>query len=259
MLLGALRELGRAPRVVSAGAENVPDLPDALVTRSLSGTLTERVIPALMACGRHFYVGSTLADAHRESPWPQALDWCAPDALAELSALFAAHDVDTQVHAPASVLPSNLVQRILYERYPALYRHQRSVPAGERSEKNLHVALCKLRHGIPFDDHCGDPLLADLVAGFVEQQTARPDHFDFRRCRLVVRREMRAILFAQRDDPRLARVRSKLPGAWHGPWIDYVHPYAAPDLDEGFLRIYREYADAVDAAPSSERLWRVAV
>jgi len=259
MILGALRELGRAPVIVTAGAENVRDLPGALVANSLSGVLADRVMPALMCLGRHFYFGSGLGGAHRRSPWQQYFDWGSPQALRELSALLAKLGIDMRAEAPASVLPYNMVQRILFERYPQLYRHQNSVPKDERSQKNLHVALCKLHHGIPFQDHCHEALFAELVAEFVEQQTSKPMDFGYRGHREIINREMRAIIFARRSDPRFGALRSRIPEAWAGPWIDYIHAYVAPQLDEGFLKIYREYACPVDEAPSPDAVWRIEI
>jgi len=259
LILGALRELGRAPTIVTAGPGNVPDLPGALVTKSLSGVLADRVMPALMRLGRRFYFGSGLGEAHRRSPWQQYFDWGSPRALRELSELLGGLGIDMHADAPASVLPYNLIQRILFERYPDLYRHQSSVGKDDRSEKNLHVALCKLHHGIPFDDHCSGTLFAELVGEFVEHQTGSPRDFGFRDHREIINREMRAILFAKRSDPRLAAVRNKIPEEWEGPWIDYIHTYVAPQLDEGFLRIYRAYADPVEETPSPDAVWRIQV
>jgi hypothetical protein len=100
-------------------------------------------MPALMAGGRHFYFGSGLGEVHLQTPWQQYYDWGSPAALAEFSRLLASLGVEMHAHAPAAMLPYNLIQRILFERYPALYAHQRSVARDEPSDKNLHVSLCE--------------------------------------------------------------------------------------------------------------------
>ncbi|HUF70203.1 MAG TPA: hypothetical protein VMM79_16265 [Longimicrobiales bacterium] len=114
--------------------------------------------------------------------------------------------METRAQAPASVLPFNLNPAILFERYPELYEHQQSVEKDEATEKNLHVSLCELRHGIPFDRHCNESLFADLIEQFVRQQLASPFEFGYRNHRELVNREMRAILFRHREDPGIAAV-----------------------------------------------------
>jgi hypothetical protein len=259
LILGILREAGVQPRPITAGAENVPDVPEARITESVSGVLADRVMPALMSLGRHFYFGSGLGEAHRETPWHQYFDWGSPWALAELSQLLASLGLTMQAHAPAAVLPYNLIQRILFERYPRLYAHQRSVAPDERSEKNLHVSLCESRHGIPFDRHCSEALFRELLDRFVRQQLAHPRDFGYRNHREVISREMRAIIFRMRADPFFAGVRSRVPADWEDRSIDYIHPYVAPDAPPEFLRIYSQYAPTVDMAPPGVPIRRIRV
>lgn len=259
LLLGVLRELGVEPRIVSTWAENVTDLAEAHVTEPVSGVLADRVMPALMAGGRHFYFGSGLGEVHLETPWQQYYDWGSPAALAEFSRFLASLGVGMHAHAPAAALPYNLIQRILFERYPELCAHQRSVVPDEPSDKNLHVSLCELRHGIPFHRHCSEGLFRELVARFVQSQTTRPADFGYRNHRAVISREMRAIVFRMRDHALLAHVRHAVPAEWEGTWIDYLHTYVAPDTPPEVLRIYRRYAGPVDAAPPGASIWRVPV
>ncbi|HUF70204.1 MAG TPA: hypothetical protein VMM79_16270 [Longimicrobiales bacterium] len=82
LLLGALRELGRRPLPVTAGAAYAADIPESRITESISGVLTDRVMPALMSLGREFYFGSGFGDTHRVTPWHQYFDWASASALA---------------------------------------------------------------------------------------------------------------------------------------------------------------------------------
>ncbi len=259
LLLGVLREAGRSPRVVTAGAANAADVPGAWVTTPLNGVLADRVMPALMARGRHFYFGSGLGEAHRETPWHQYFDWGSPRALGEFSRLLAAFGVRMALHAPAAMLPYNLIQRILFERYPELFAHQRSVEPEERTEKNLHVSLCEIHHGIPFHRHCSEGVFRELLDGFVRRQLAAPFDFGYRNHRETIHREMRAIAFRHRDHALFAAVRTRLPGDWDGPWIDYVHAYVAPEAPAEFLEVYSRYALTVDAAPAGVPMRRIRV
>jgi hypothetical protein len=259
LILGVLREVGVRPLPVSAGAEYALDVAEARITEPVSGVLADRVMPALMERGRHFYFGSGLGEAHHETPWHQYFDWGSPRALAELSRLLASLGVDMHAHAPVAMLPYNIIQRILFERYPDLYAHQRSVAKDEPTEKNLHVSLCEIRHGIPFHRHCSESLFLELLDGFVRRQIARPLDFGYRNHREVIHREMRAIIHRLRAEPLFSRVRSRVPTSWEGPWIDYIHPYVAPETPPEFLRISSLYAPTVDMAPPGVPIWRIRV
>jgi hypothetical protein len=261
LLLGILREVGLGPRPVASGAANATDIPEALVTEALSANdaLADRVMPSLMALGRHLHVGLGLGTVHLETPWQQYYDLGSAHALAALSELLATLGIDTHVHAVASVLPYNITQRILHDRYPDLYAGQVSVPTEDRSEKNLHVALLKVIHGIPFTAHCSEPLFGDLLRRFVRRQTSDPTSFGFRNHRETVRREMRAIVWRMRDDPLFAPVRDAIPPDWEGPWIDFIHTYVWPSLDPALLGIYRQYAPTVEEAPDGTPIRRVRV
>jgi hypothetical protein len=259
LILGVLREAGCHPLPVSAGAEYAVDVGEARITEPVSGVLADRVMPALMELGRHFYFGSGLGEAHRETPWHQYFDWGSPRALTEFSQLLASLGVTMHAHAPASMLPYNIIQRILFERYPELYAYQRSVAKDEPTEKNLHVSLCEIRHGIPFHRHCDEGLFQELLDRFVRQQIAEPLDFGYRNHREVINREMRAIIHRLRAEPLFARVRSRIPASWEGPWSDYIHPYVAPETPPEFLRIYSLYAATVDTAPLGVPIWRIRV
>lgn len=259
LLLGLLREAGYTPRSVTAGQRHALDLDDVRCVEPLHGALADRVMPALMAGGRHFYFGSGLGEVHRRVPWQQYYDWASPAALAELSALLRALGVEMDAHAPAAVLPYNLIQRMLFERYPRLYAHQRSVEPNEATEKNLHVSLCELHHGIAFGHHCDAALFRGLLTRFVEEQLGNPRPFGYREHRETIHREMRAIVFRHRAEAPFAEVRDRIPLEWDGTWIDYVHDYVAPGTAAEFRPIYADYAPSVGAAPEGVSIWRVAV
>lgn len=259
LVLGLLRELGRDPLVITAGAANAHDLPDALVVEPLTDALADRVMPSLMALGRHFSYGSGLGEVHLETPWQQYYDMGSPRSLAQLSALMASLGIETHAHAPAAGLPYNLTQRILHDRYPDLHAGQVSVRRGMGSEKNLHVSLLKLMHGISFEDHCDEPLFRKILARFVGRQTDEPLAFGYRNHRETINREMRAIIWRHRDHPLMSGVRERVPPDWDGPWIDYVHTYAWPSPDPAWLAIYAQHAPMVDEAAPGIAIRRVRV
>lgn len=259
LLLGLLREAGYEPRPVTAGPRNAPDLDDVLCVEPLHGALADRVMPALMSGGRHFYFGSGLGEVHRRIPWQQYYDWASPAALAEFSTLLRSLGVEMDAHAPAAVLPYNLIQRMLCERYPRLYAHQRSVERNEATEKNLHVSLCELHHGIAFDHHCDAALFRSLLRRFVDQQLGNPRPFGYREHRETIHREMRAIVFRHRAEAPFAEVRDRIPPDWDGAWIDYVHDYVAPATAAAWRWVYADYAPSVGAESAGVSLWRVAV
>ncbi|MDW3213693.1 MAG: hypothetical protein R8G01_06850 [Ilumatobacteraceae bacterium] len=256
LLLGLARELGSEPRLVTAGASPA-DLPMALVTHSIprpEGMLADRIMPSLMHVPRHLYFGGGLGEAHRETPWQQYYDMASPRALAEWSAMFRELGATIHMHAPCSVLPYNITQRILCERYPELASGQASVRPGARSDKNLHVALLKREHGIAHDDHCDEELLETLLVRFVAAQEANPSDFGYRNARETISREMRAIIWRHRDEPAFGAVRGRVPPEWDADWIDYVHDYVSPDLDPAYFEIYRQYAAPIDEAPGRRRI-----
>lgn len=257
MLLGATRELGTEPRLVAAGDPPPPDLPEALVTHSIpgpEGVLANRIMPALMQVPCHLYLGLGFGAAHLEKPWHQYYDMASPRALAEWAGLFRQLGADITFHSPASVLPYNIAQRILSERYPDLAAAQASVRPGARTEKNLHVCLVKHEHGIDFANHCAPSLFEDLLREFVEAQISHPQFFGYRNHREVLQREMRAIIWRHRLEPAFGSVRNRIPPEWDADWIDYVHNYVAPDLDPGLLEIYNEYADSIPEGSQIRRI-----
>ncbi len=258
-ILGMLRETGHAPLVVSTWARNVADLPAALVSDPVAGGIVDRIMPALMRRGSHLYLGGTMGGSHRVTPWHRYYDVSAPAALRETSALLAALGLPTRLHAPLAIAPPNIGQWVLHDRYPELFRHQYSTRDGRPSEKNLHVALCRAHHGIPYHQHCPPELFARLLDRFVTRELRAPDDFGQRREREVISREMRAIIHRHREEPPFAGVRGRIPDEWAGDWVDMLHSYVDPEPDPAMTAILARYATPIDEAPAGARLWRIPV
>ena len=249
LLFGLLREVGHTPRLATAGAGNAPpDLQPVEVSEPLWGALAEWVLPALMSEAAKVYVGGSLGEAVRQQPWQQYYDLASPEGQQSFNALMLSLGIGVALAGPLVVLPPNLVQRTLSARYPALAAHQASVPAGRRSEKNLHVALIKLHHGLPFDDHCPPALFTTLVRAFVDDKLARPDDFGFHGFREPFHREMMAILARHRAHPLLREVGARVPAEWEATWIDGVHTYMHPQVDPALLALL--LADTPEYVPA---------
>lgn len=250
-LLGILRETGVNPTLLASVTARSQDLPETLTTTPLmgwQGALTDRIMPALMLCPQTYFHGSALGGSHFEMPWQQNYDWSAPPALSEFANFMQSLGVELDAQAPLSVLPYNIVQRILGERYPALCEHQVSVYPGELSDKTLHVALCKRYHGQDFSRECNLAQLQALLDTFVEQHLENPQAYGYRNHAVVIVQEMKAMLHACRDKPELAAVRERIPAEWAGAWIDRIHRYVAPDVAAPIMAILEQYgADMSEA------------
>lgn len=258
-ILGMLRETGRDPLVVSSWERNVPDLPSALVSEPSGLALVDRLMPALMQRGGHLYVGGTLGGSHRVSPWHRYYDMGAPAPLRETADLLGSLGLPMTLHAPLAVAPPNIGQWVLHDRYPDLHRFQQSVRAGAVTDKNLHVALCRLHHGIAHHEHCPPELFERLLERFVRRERTRPAGFGRRREREVISREMRAIIHRHRDEPPFEGVRDQVPDDWAGDWIDYLHPEVERHPDPGMTDVLLGYARPVSEAPPGARLWPIPV
>lgn len=250
MLLGALREIGRDPLLVTSGTRNAPDLPNALVTLPLNGAIIDRIMPGIMMLGENFYFGSSLAEASLNRPWHQYYAWGAPRALADFSQLLQSLGVNMNAHAPATVLPSNLIQKILHDRYHELYTHQYSVKRNQMIRKNLRVSLGKLQHGISYEEHCSPSIFKALLETFVQQQISNPNDFGRHNEREMGDREMRGIIYRHRHLPQFETVRDLIPGDWQADWIDAIHPYVCDTLDPALLEIFRQYGQELQFADS---------
>ena len=264
LLLGLLRELGLEPTVMSSQASRASDVPGALTSKAIGsgaaeGELVDRIMPSLMQGGRHLYYGAGLGEANLETPWHQHYDMASPARIAELAALLTDLGAPTEMHVPAVVLPSNLIQRMLHDRYPDLFAGQVSTGMGAHSYKNLHVSLIKMLHGIPTDSHMEPDLFRRLLERFVRRQLADPPDFGYRKHRETPSLEMRAIIWRLRQQPAFATVRDRVPASWDAAWIDYVHVYANPSLDPAYVGIYRQHAPTVDEADPGVSIRRVRV
>ena len=257
-IAGMLREQGKNPVFVTAGKVNARGVEGALTTTPLDPGLTTRIIPALMMLPRYHYMGLVLFSARRVTPWQQYFDIGSPTALKDFSKLLKELGMQTDVISPTCPLATNIIQMMLHRRYPDLAKNQRSVVPGVESEKNLHIALCKMRHGIPFDDHCSAELFKRLLQDFVERNIANPNDFGFHLNRELHIRETRSMICELREHPLFDQVREKIPESWHEQWFDYVHSYVMPDLPPEFLDIYYEYLPDISECPQ-ERVYRVPV
>ena len=250
LLLGVLRDAGIDPKLVVAGEGFSDDLPAAFKVRPINGAMPDRLIPGLMRFPSRFYIGSGLGEVHRTFPWQQYYDVSSPVALEEFGLLLGRLGADLRFIPGVCVLPYNLAQHILFQRYPDLFRHQVSTRADQLSDKNLHVSLLKAYHGIDFSSHLSREAFVLLAKRFIEGQTkdvAGGVH-GFRGHREVINREMRSILCYLRDQ---SRVQFDVPEHWEVErWIDYVHPYAFPGVPVRFLEIFREYADLMTVQES---------
>lgn len=243
LLLGLLREFDTNPAPFQSGFPIGFDIADLKVTEPVSLGLADHVMPALMCAGQAFFFGSGLGEAHLSEPWHRHYDFGSPTALDELGTLCSSYGPVLRCQAPLSLLPYNLIQRILADRFPRLAKFQQSVEPNEESEKNLHVSLCKLYHGLDIKDNASPAVLRSLLDKFIEHQLANPNDFGFRDYRLPIRLEMRALLDRLRDHELIHHAASRIPESWAGDWIDHVHRYVDPHVDRQFLDVFHEYAD----------------
>ena len=236
---------------VSKGGKNVSPV--------CRNTIWNRIVPSLMSQKKNIFLGGNLGSVELVTPWHQIYDILSPTALKDFSSLLKAVGIDTNLYSPAGMLPHNIIQKILHDRYPEIYRYQYSTAKEDRSEKNLGVSLSKMYHNIDFRDNCSEKLFVELLKNFVQSQIVNEKDYGLRNHRRVIRKEMRAIIYHMQDHPLFAEVRSQIPSFWKGRWIDFIHSYAVPDIDSRFVEIYKEYATDIDGHPDSERMMHVNV
>jgi hypothetical protein len=254
LLWGMLREIGETPSMnhsILRGASAAADIGGVRMSRGVRGTLMDRIVPGLMLRPSMFYMGHAIGETHHSEPWHDAYDlggWPAQKAFGRMLASLGAQ---VNVRTPIAVLPYNLSQKMLVDRYPDLAKHQCSTQAHSISEKNLHISLCKRYHGIRHDSHCSRELFGQLLAKFVTGQQIEPECFGSREWRRVVHHEMRAMIKAllDRGDADVERVSKHIQDRWAARWIDYIHPYMCPDIDGRLLNLMRQHADVVESAP----------
>lgn len=265
LVLGVLAETGHDPGIYYSGKKKtfrqfVSDITGAnTATPFLMGGLSNHVMPALMSRSEIFFFGGNLAETHLQRPWHNYYDWSNPRPLQHFSSLMESLGFHTDHQSPVSVLPPNLIQKILFDRYPQLFKYQYSVRKNSADEKNLHISLCKMYHGIEFGDHCSRFLFKKLLKDFVDSQTKSPDPFGYRRYREVFNREMRCIIYKMHEHELFNEVRDLIPDEWDDDWIDYIHTYVYPDINPAFLQIYKEYAPDIADGHADPHGYRVPV
>ncbi len=165
LVYGLLTEIGCKPIIYNAnpGSDGIPD-PDSNVKRieTLQYGITNRMMAAFMSLPKKVFIGSGLTTTHFKYPWHEYYEWGNPAPMKELSSLLSSPGIEMEFLSPTSILPSNIIQKILFQRYPELYKYQYSVEPGSESEKNLQISLCKIYHGINFSVHCSEELFEGL-------------------------------------------------------------------------------------------------
>jgi hypothetical protein len=255
LLLGTLRELGNDPKVASAfGARNASDIGGALCFEPFEGSMASRIVPGLMMLPRTIYQGSGLGEVHKKTPWHQYYDISSMDALVDTSNLLKSYGIHTDIVAPQSILPYNIVQRILCDRYPDIAQGQASVPRDAASDKNLHVSLLEAFCGRSYLRHCNQELFKKLLSDFITRQTNEGSSFGIRDHYEIISREMRAIIFKLAARGQLPVGPELVPSEWDADWINYIHKYVYEGVSDDLLVIYREYADLYPVSTSAESL-----
>lgn len=250
LIYGVLGELGYSPTAytaVGASADDSPDMPDAKRVTAIDGSLAlaNRIMPAFMSGCEKIYLGGDLANAVVQNPWVQYHDY-SPRPLKEFSSLIGSLGVRLECFSPTCVLPTNLVQKILYERYPKLYKYQYSVRKNDPLPKNFFVALCKFAKGISFEKDCSQELFVTLLHQFVQSSIENPEDFGFHRCMEFYYKERRALIHRLSHHPLLREVKDKIPENWKADWIDVIHTYVDPGLDPRILAIFDQYAPRIE-------------
>ncbi len=245
LLLGTLRDLGYDPYIVSAkGLTYANDLPEALNFETYDFSMPNRILPALMLNPERIWHGSGLGEVHFHSPWQQYFDISAQSALDETSRLLQSLGFDISFWAPQSVLPYNITQKILAERYPEIFAGQISVTPQAASEKNLHLSLIKLYHNQDIDGHCTPILFEKLLRGFVDKMhDPKQNGYGHNDNREIINREMKAIIYRLSHQGNRIPRDLEIPSMWDEPWIDYIHLSVNSRIDKRFLNIYKSYAD----------------
>ncbi len=199
LVLGLLREYGLQPTVVWARDRISSPPPEALIVEPIHGVIADRLMPGYMQLGRYHYFGANIGEAHFVTPWQQQYDNSSALGRSQMTRLMSELGVEMELLAPVVVLPHNIIQRILHDRYPDLYAGQTSTAPDQRIYKNLRVALLKLYHDLP--DHSGlsADLFRELLVDFVRWQLADPIDFGYRGGDETHTLETRSLIWRLRD------------------------------------------------------------
>lgn len=248
LILGILEEYGYNPVAYASGiglTGGVGTYRTTDISKKCVPGLADRIMAGFMALPEKYYFGSGLGEVHLEEPWHQYYDCASPTVLAETSDLFRSLGFDITVSAPAAILPYNIIQSILYKRYPDLYSHQISVAPQSKDDKNLHISLLKKYHNIDYHQHCSEELFKNLLVKYLKKQKKGGEH-GFRNNRKVIDYEMRSII-AQLGAEGKILLSAEIPSSWNDTFIDYIHSYVDPEADPAFLEVYKKYAKKIPA------------
>jgi len=255
LIWGILDELGLEPRLYSSlslqETNYAADTPANISKPIGDFSLANRVMPTLMSQSSKAYIGMGISECERTNPWHQYYDF-SNRALTEFSDLLFSLGLNTKCLSPMAVVPYNIIQRILTERYPKKYAGQMSVSPGSRNVKNLQISLCKLYHSIDFSSHCDTRLFRSLLSGFVHAQLRNPEDFGPRNGRRFAVMEMRSLTYHLREHELLTDVKALIPDEWKGEWIDNIHLYVAPNTEPGFVEIYSQYAKSIQKSVNKD-------
>lgn len=246
LILGMLKEFGLDPIVCSAkGSHYAQDIPNALTYDTFNFAMPARIVPAMMLCPKNIFYGAGLGEVHETFPWHQFMDISTPNALKETSDLFMSVGANINFHTPASVLPYNLIQKILALRYPLLHKRQISVernkPGNSGGHKLTLVVLCHLYHGLDYSNVADRDVFLHHGHNLLEKYKNDPEKMlGFRRNYEIIIREIIALMFETNKQNKVEKFDADW--LWQEPWIDYVHPYQNPGLDTQFFELYSEYA-----------------
>lgn len=254
LLLGSLQEIGKNPTIVSArGSEYASDLEGVKSYQTIGFSMPLRIVPGLMLRPKNVYHGSGLGEVHLHTPWQKFFDISAPQPLFETSQMLKSLGLDISFEVPQCVLPFNVVQKILAQRYPELYEKQISVKKEATTAKNLHISLLERYHGLSHEGHCSEMLFRKLLDRFIARSTATTQ-FGFRDNQQVIAMEKQGIIRSLLDRGDLNWLNMVPPSHWEANWINKIHTYCNPDLQPEFLSIYKQYADVFDSSDSKREL-----
>ena len=249
-MLGMVRETGTDPVVVSAkGRVYATDIPDAKVYQPLNFAMPVRIVPSLMMLPKNIYHGAGLGEVHVSHPWHQYTDITAPDVLDDFSAMLAGIGVETKFHVPLVVLPYNVIQRILVTRYPELYKGQISVKKNEKTDKTLHIAMCLMYHGFDASSVADPEVIQALGEDFRKRMLQDESKaFGYRGNYEVIAREIVCLMNRLTSRGKLAFEGLE---KYEAPWVDHIHTYTNPGIDQKFLDIFKGYASEIERSDAS--------
>ena len=246
LLLGMLMEMGVNPVCVYHGndLDPVAGVSELKTSWPVRGVLSEVLMPAFMQAGPFMYLGQGMDEAmYKPPPWRQYYDLASHFCLRDMSDLLASVGVQTKVLAPLTIAPRNVVQNMLHSRYPHLAAYQYSCKPFTKQNKNGRTSLYKLCNNISPWKECPLPLFKTIMIQLMDQDFSYPKFHPNSNF------EARCVIHRLRSRPELSHVKPRIQDAWAGQWIDYLHTYINPTVDEGVLSIFKEYACDVSHSP----------